>query len=163
MAAPVAKSFAALCNSLKIKLESKKATQMNFLRSAGANFPANSSGPQIKELSASLAWVHTSLSNGGEPDAWPNTLDASMLATLLSLYSLPRPNTTQRIPTSSVSPPQSASSHHAAASQHHMTIPTRKPTRKSREPRSTLSKMTRRRTTFHPLLRNRHLLSSRSS
>ncbi len=45
MAAPVAKSFAALCNSLKIKLESKKATQMYFLRSAGVILPANASGP----------------------------------------------------------------------------------------------------------------------
>ncbi len=85
MAAPVAKSFVALCNSLKFKLESKKATQTDFLRSAGANLPANSTGPQIKELAASLAWVRTSLSNGGDPDAWPNTLDTSMLAKLLSL------------------------------------------------------------------------------
>ena len=45
MTAPVAKSFAALCNSLKIKLESKKATQMDFLRSAGVIIPANASGP----------------------------------------------------------------------------------------------------------------------
>jgi hypothetical protein len=89
MAGPVAKSFAALCNSLKIKLESKKATQTDFLRSAGVIIPANASGPQIKELSASLAWVRTSLSNGADPDAWPNTLDAGMLATLLSLYPLP--------------------------------------------------------------------------
>ncbi len=64
---------------------------MDFLRSARANLPANSSGPQIKELFASLAWACTSLSNGGDPDAWPNTFDASMLATLLSLYSLPPP------------------------------------------------------------------------
>ncbi len=69
MAAPVAKSFTALCNSLKIKLKSKKATQMDFLRSAGAILSANASGPQIKELSASLAWVRTSLSNGADPDA----------------------------------------------------------------------------------------------
>ncbi len=59
MAAPVAKTFAALCNSLKIKLESKRATQMDFLRSARVILPANASGPQIKELSASLARVRT--------------------------------------------------------------------------------------------------------
>jgi hypothetical protein len=29
------------------------------------------------------------MSNGGDPDAWPNTLDDSMLATLMSLYPLP--------------------------------------------------------------------------
>ncbi len=59
MAAPVAKCFVALCNSLKIKLESKKATQIDFLRSARANLPAISSCPQIKELFASLAWVRS--------------------------------------------------------------------------------------------------------
>ncbi len=76
----------ALCNSLNIKLKSKKVTQTDFLRPAGVNFPANSSGPQIKELSASLAWGHTSLSNGGDPDAWSNTLDARMLTALFLLY-----------------------------------------------------------------------------